>query len=198
MLSIYVYANSPWESITIRRSVSLHFNWWISHRLKQEEVKSQHVCTDFFKSLYLKILWIQIIFFSVLCMFNIILPVLKYNFINGLSKKHSGLTVFFIYSNIVLYPYATECSLFGWHTLVEAKYDSKLAPGLRPAAGVNWCYNRRCNEEDRNNLLRSQTPLMITYRPQVEFCHGDFVRPHTQGFVGPSDDSPLFLKNFQW
>lgn len=59
MLSIYVYTNSPWESITIRRSVSLHFNWWISHRLKQEEVKSQHVCTDFLQTLYLKILWIQ-------------------------------------------------------------------------------------------------------------------------------------------
>lgn len=98
------------------------------------------------------------------------------------AKKHSGLTVYFIDSNTVWYPCAAEHSPFSWHTLVEATMTASwrpAEPGSRPELTVQrW----RC-EEDRNNLLRSQTPV-ITYQPLVEFCNGDIVCLSHTGICG--------------
>jgi len=98
------------------------------------------------------------------------------------AKKHTGLTIFFIHSNTVLYPYATERSLFSWHTLVEVSMIASGHPAetdSRPGVLLErWHY-----KEDRNNLLRSQTPV-ITYQPWVEFCHGCPSLTHT-GNRGP-------------
>lgn len=150
MLSIYVYTNSPWESITIRRSVSLHFNWWISHRLKQEEVKSQHVCSGFLKTLYLKILWIQIIpFLSGACSILFYQP---YNMVSEMywAKKHQD-KQWFLYASrrCALYARAPEAA-GQWHALVAVMLTASWRLP-EPDSMPRLILHRRHYEEDRNN-----------------------------------------------